>query len=141
MIAAACQSGDLRLQGSNIQGRGRVEVCTDNVWGTVCDNSWSSADAVVVCRQLGFSKFGKLCLYSKSGILNDAVHQIRCPASVLCCIWTRSGPILMDSVRCSGNESLLTDCPHYTRHSCSHSDDASVQCQTSDMLFNYSTHL
>ena len=58
MIAAACLSGNLRLQGSDIQGRGHVEVCIDNVWGTVCDNSWSSADASVVCRQLGFSKFG-----------------------------------------------------------------------------------
>ena len=57
---AACQSGDLRLQGSDIQGRGRVEVCIDNVWGTVCDTSWSSADASVVCRQLGFSRFGTL---------------------------------------------------------------------------------
>ena len=58
ILSAACHSGDLRLQGSNIQGRGRVEVCIDNVWGTICDNAWSLADARVVCRQLGFSKFG-----------------------------------------------------------------------------------
>ena len=54
----ACQSGDLRLQGSSIQGRGRVEVCINNVWGTVCDDSWSSTDASVVCKQLGYSRFG-----------------------------------------------------------------------------------
>ena len=31
-----------------------MEVCIGKVWGTVCHHSWSSSDARVVCRQLGF---------------------------------------------------------------------------------------
>ena len=54
-----CNNGDIRLAGSSITGRGRVEVCWNETWGTVCDDYWSSTDARVVCRQLGFLTTGK----------------------------------------------------------------------------------
>ena len=37
---------------------GRVEICFNETWGSICDNFWSSNDANVVCNQLGFSRFG-----------------------------------------------------------------------------------
>ena len=62
-ILSACRSGDLRLQEGNfIQSSGRVEVCVNGVWGTVCDDFWSDEDAIVVCTQLGFSRFGNTFL-------------------------------------------------------------------------------
>ena len=54
-ISAQCTQGEVRLQGGSA-ARGRVEICNNNIWGTVCDDLWGTADAHVVCRQLGFSE-------------------------------------------------------------------------------------
>ena len=53
-----CQTGDLRLRGGVSEHTGRVEICVNGVWGTVCDDSWHPQDSTVVCKQLGYSRFG-----------------------------------------------------------------------------------
>ena len=57
--SAPCTTGQLRLEGGNIANEGRVEICINNVWGTVCDDVWGITEATVVCRQLDYSTQGQ----------------------------------------------------------------------------------
>ena len=54
----SCTEGNLQLAGGQSSNEGRVEICINGVWGTVCDGGWDSSDATVVCRQLGFPGSG-----------------------------------------------------------------------------------
>ena len=54
-----CTDGSIRLRGGTSVREGRVEICIEGRWGTICDNSWDSRDASVVCRQLNYSSLGK----------------------------------------------------------------------------------
>ena len=53
------EDGDIRLLGGVSDREGRVEVCLNQQWGTVCDQLWSNSDAQVVCRQLSLNPIGE----------------------------------------------------------------------------------
>ena len=61
-----CMNGELRIGdsvefavGSELTVGGRLEMCYQGVWGTLCDDHWEIRDAVVACRQLGHKTEGR----------------------------------------------------------------------------------
>ena len=56
---APCTNGQLRLADGNVPNEGRIEVCMNSEWGTVCGGaSWSDADTAVICNGLGYEAEG-----------------------------------------------------------------------------------
>ncbi|NWV74002.1 DMBT1 protein, partial [Dasyornis broadbenti] len=100
----------VRLAGAPDRCAGRVEVLHEHLWGTVCDDTWDLADAQVLCAHLG------------CGPALEALGGARYGRG--------SGPIWLDDVTCTGEESDFFQCPARTwgEHNCHHGEDAAVIC-------------
>nr|XP_040025104.1 deleted in malignant brain tumors 1 protein-like [Gasterosteus aculeatus aculeatus] len=109
-----CSDGQIRLVGNeSTRCSGTVEIYYNSAWGTVCDDSWDSQDADVVCRQL------------------DCGTALSAPKEAH--FGGGTGIIWLDDVSCSGTERDLTECKHggFGTHNCKRNEDAGVVCSAS----------
>ena len=135
ITTAPCTDGQIRLVGGNIPNEGRVEICISNEWGTICDDVFTSVDAQVVCRKLGYLTTG----ISNKNILLYII-LVNCPIANTDALafsgahfGTGTGDIFLDNVGCIGTESSLLDCSYVSGSNIycyyGHSEDVGVRCQ------------
>ena len=110
-------NGAVRLVGGRSNLEGRVELCLDGEWGTICDNFWTERDAIVVCRQLGLSTTDAAAVTGgRYGAGNGSIH--------------------LDRFFCSSDEERITDCIHSpaVEGVCGHVQDAGVVCTGAEKI-------
>jgi serine/threonine protein kinase len=125
------QNGSLRLADSGSVHSshlyaGRLEVYSDESWGTVCNAGWGMNEANVACRQMGFVR---------------ATHSY----------WPHrtdgddTQAISWYDVKCTGNESLLIECRHVASNeslaTCVHNQDVGIRCTRQTLVGINTTRL
>ena len=106
-----CIDGDVRLVDGSNPLEGRVEICLNHAWGTICNNQFSTTDATVVCNQLGYDFNGTQVVP-----ISDFTEG--------------TGPIFLDGLACRGDEKRVEDCggPAPGLHTCTHDQDTAIRC-------------
>ena len=55
---ANCADGEARLVDGPSTSKGRLEICHNQAWATVCNDGFGTEESRVVCGQLGFQRYG-----------------------------------------------------------------------------------
>ena len=123
-----CSEGAIRLVGGVDLTEGRVEICFNDEWGTVCDQMWDVADAAVVCRQLGLNYTGKSYILHVD--LLEFSTTLVLEAQTQASFDEGTGRIWLDNVQCTGSERTLMNCTasFNETNTCTHAQDAGVSC-------------
>ena len=120
-----CSDGDLRLVDSERIGEGRVEICFNNTFGSVCADFWDEMDAQVVCGQLGFMRNGQVSFR----FYNICTLAFITFAGSLPNTTTSGSSVFLSNIQCNGNEAMLSECSTSTATQCPRAEFAGVRCE------------
>ena len=134
-----CNHGNVRLVDGSMEYEGRVEICDNGRWGTVCDDSYGTLPEIV-CRELaGDNSYTCMTNYSSPLLVVRYYHitHFSTTASVTLTYGFPDGsgvPILYN-FDCSGAHSRVEDCSYSTADyngfssaGCNHNEDIFVRC-------------
>ena len=131
-FAGTCLQSSIRLVGPNGLNtvEGRVEYCSNGVWGTVSSYQFDTKDGEVVCRKIGYQHPRKLA----SSVFGFSLcANLHCLLGVQIfsssCFGLGTGPVLFTGLSCTGSEYSPVDCPQSNNaYDYSHGGDVGVRC-------------
>ncbi|XP_066540245.1 T-cell differentiation antigen CD6-like, partial [Hoplias malabaricus] len=116
MLEVECEHQAVRLVDGGDRCAGRVELMDAGLWGSVCDDNFTSMAGHVVCSQLS------------CGTVVEVIGEAgKFPPG--------TGPIHISRLNCSGTESNLWQCrtqDQVDRNYCGHKEDVGVVCSGSN---------
>uniref|UniRef100_A0A8C7XQV8 SRCR domain-containing protein n=1 Tax=Oryzias sinensis TaxID=183150 RepID=A0A8C7XQV8_9TELE len=89
LVFSSGSTDSVRLENGSSRCSGRLEVKSNNLWSSVCEDDFDLLDAEVVCRELGCGA---------PSVLQGALYG------------EAEAPILTREFLCEGHESVLLDC-------------------------------
>ena len=104
----ACTTGAIRLAGGTSPANGRVEVCSNGFWTSLCSTNFDTAEADIVCAEVGYQGLGSTygAYYGRG-----------------------AGPVV-GTFSCQGEENSLYSCYHSIAGSCgNYQQGIGVECE------------
>ena len=127
-----CTDYDVQLVNGSTANEGKVLICINGVWGTLCDDYINNVDAGVICTQLGYR--GGTC-----NILILVLYKLLIGGTVYTSQFPNSHIPLVTDISCSSQYTSISQCSisHFTRtSSCDADDIAAVRCHSKNMKSN-----
>ena len=82
VIPSNCTDYDVRLVDGDTANEGKVLLCINGVWGTLCHSSLNTIDAAVICSTAGYPNGYKI---NNSMCLHTLLHACR---RINICYWS-----------------------------------------------------
>ena len=145
---SSCLHGTVRLVGGVTPYAGRLEICNNGQWATVCSDNFESVSALVVCKQLlgeNASEFIdqiKAMTFYETEMVSHTLYRSFSNISIhiLGAVWNRtqyfghgsSNSILQD-LTCTVSETSISQCTYtevrdFSAAGCYHHEDVQVLC-------------
>ena len=126
-----CTDYDVQLVDGPSNNEGRVLMCINGVWGTLCDSGIKYYyDAGVICLELGYHRgidiFFLLRSYYYSNCLGGTVYTGQFPNAAI-------DILLVTDIICSNTATTLSECTisHFTKNSsCDSKSIAAIKCHS-----------